>query len=516
MNSKSESPSSGKIINTVRGRRAPGATVPELDPSAAEVPGQRAPFRRPGGAKGGSHPAAGSSTPDSERQDGRAHDGAAGKKPAYSPEGRRKSGPPSHMPARDFQNPGLNSADLKELKSLQSNFSALGISKSGLQNANDISAYRDVKWSSLGIRLEIVDILQQAGFLYPSPVQVLSIPYAIKSQDLLVRAKNGTGKSAAFIIPIINRINVTKGLQAVILVPIRELALQISKIFMIFGRQMGVKSVPLVGGTDMTDDIMRLTAGVHVVIGTPGRVLDILSKKVCPVESSPIIVFDEADKLLDSMFYSSISELLKIVPERRQMLLYSATFPHSIEGFVQRNMSNPRKIKVSEQNLQNVRQYFAKIKGATKLLCLKSLLTTLDIDQCIIYCNSRGNVKNLARKITALGMSTYFIYSDMAQEERNIVYHNFSNKKCRILVSTDITTRGIDAPGVNVVINFDMPSSSESYLHRVGRAGRFGTRGCAINLVEEEEAALLQMYERAIGMDILPISDPSFKGFCKK
>ncbi|KAI5169215.1 ATP-dependent RNA helicase DDX6/DHH1 [Pancytospora epiphaga] len=417
---------------------------------------------------------------------------------------------------KSFQNQSMDTTETKELKALQKNLSALGTKSKSTPDTNDISAFKDVKWNTLGVRADVIDAITRAGFIYPSPVQVLSIPHAIGGEDLLVRAKNGTGKTAAFIIPIINKIDVEKGLQAIILVPIRELALQISKIFMTFGREIGIKSVPLIGGTSLTEDIMRVKAGVHVIIGTPGRVIDILGKNVATVENDPILVFDEADKLLDCSFHSSITELLNILPVKRQMLLYSATFPHSTEGFVKSRMSNPRKIKVSEQNLRNVSQYFAVVKNETKMACLKSLLLTLNIDQCIIFCSSVSNVNYLAEKITALGMSAYFMHSSMDQEEKNIVYHNFTNKKCRILVSTDVTTRGIDVPGVNVVINFCMPSSSESYLHRVGRCGRFGTSACAINLVTKEDMSLLKMYEKAIGMKISPVSDFSFKGFCKK
>lgn len=455
--------------------------------------------------------------PDAQAANRDCADGGDARKKGLGRGEHRKGGKKDAAPGsstRDFQNPGLKLTDLKEL---QQSLTSLKIpTLAAVSASNDISTYRNVRWETLNVSRKVIDMLHKVGFSYPSPVQVLSIPHAIRGTDLLVRAKNGTGKSASFIIPILNGIDTSRLVQAIILVPIRELALQISKVFMTLGRDLGIKSVPLVGGTNMTDDIMRLGAGVHVIIGTPGRILDMLSKKLCRVENNPIVVFDEADKLLDSLFYGSVYQLLQLLPGKKQMLLYSATFPQSIEGFVQQNMNSPLKIKVSEQNLQNIKQYLTKIKNHTKLPCLKSLLSILDFDQCIIYCNSIANVKNLAQKITSLGMSAYFIYSDMDQDERNIVYHNFSKKKCRILVSTDITTRGIDVPGVNLVINFDMPASSESYLHRIGRAGRFGTNGCAINFINEQHVSLIHMYENALGVNVLPISDPSFKDFCKQ
>lgn len=406
--------------------------------------------------------------------------------------------------------------DSPHVEKLQSGIESLSMSDLG-HPGREVGAYKNIRWSSLKIKPSLAEVLYNVNYTFPSPVQLLAIPPAIEGKDLLVRARNGSGKTASFIIPILNKIDTSKNLQAVILVPIRELALQISKVIMTLGGGLGIKSLPLVGGVSLADDIMRLSAGgVHVAIGTPGRFYDLLNKKVCSIEDNPILVFDEADKLLDSHFYTSVYELLQILPRKRQTLLFSATFPASIEGFVRQNMQSPLKIKVSDQQLRNVKQYLVRVPEEHKLLCLKSLLDVLDIDQCIIYCNMISSVKKLAEKITSFGMSAYFIHSEMLQVERNIVYHNFSKKKCKMLVSTDITTRGIDVPGVNVVINFDMPSSSESYLHRIGRTGRFGTPGCAINFIVKAESFLPEMYERALGVEILPISHESFKDFCKK
>lgn len=395
---------------------------------------------------------------------------------------------------------------------------SMSLSKNSVDHINDVSSRKNISWGEIKLKKELRDILSAQGYISPSPVQAKSIPYAIEGKDMLIRAKNGTGKTLSFVVPILNNINIEKNeLQAIILVPIRELAFQISKILISLGKPLGIKSMPIVGGSALTDDILRLSAGTHILVGTPGRVVDLLGKKLCEVSSNPIIIFDEADKLLDSIFFESIFEFMNLLPQRRQLLLYSATFPGSVEGFVKRYMRTPLKIKISEgQELENIKQFFVKVDNYTRLPCLKSLLFSLNIDQCIIYTSSIQTVRQLAEKIISMGLSCYFIHSGMNQEERMMAYHNFSKNKCKILVSTDITTRGLDVPKVNLVINFDLPYSSESYLHRIGRAGRFGTEACAVTLVNEDEKKTLETYVNAFGMDVSPVSDPLFKKYCLK
>lgn len=383
--------------------------------------------------------------------------------------------------------------------------------------SDELLKYKSTKWSDLNISNNTIKAMQEHGFEFPSPVQHQSIPSILKGLDVLVRAKNGTGKSLSFVIPILEKIDSkNNSLQAIILVPIRELALQIAKTVKKFCKDTGVKSMPLVGGSDLTDDIIRISSGIHVLIGTPGRILDVLQKNVCKIEDNPIIIFDEADKLLDSVFYESIFSLINLLPKKRQICLFSATFPTSIKSFVDMNMSSPKLIKVSnEYTLKNVSQFYVKIRKNTKLPCLKSILVSIDINQCIIYCNGIISAQMLAKKITETGFSCYFIHSQMSQDERNMVYHNFSRNRCQILVSTDITTRGIDVKGINVVINFDLPFSSESYLHRLGRAGRFGTRGCCISLISDDELHTVENFANFVGSKIHPACDESFKNFCK-
>lgn len=373
----------------------------------------------------------------------------------------------------------------------------------------DVIETEDVRWESLGLKGMLLQRIREVGYEFPSPVQVRSIPYTLKGRNLLVRSKNGTGKTASYVIPMLNTIDPSEAsIQGIILVPIRELALQISRSIKKMSEGLGVVSAPVVGGTSMQDDIIRVSNGVHMMVGTPGRIVDLVEKKVGTLSKRMILVFDEADKLLDVTFGKTITKLLELMPKERQLLLYSATFPYFITGFIKRYMKDPLCINlVKELAPVGVKQFYTHVKPCEKLLCLKSLLVKSSIKQCVIFCNNIKTVELLAMKITEMGMSSYFIHSKMTQEDRNVVFHNFVKGKCKILVATDLITRGVDVPNTNYVINFDVPKSPESYLHRIGRAGRFGTPGVAISLVTTGERELLMDIEAKLGKEISPLSD---------
>jgi ATP-dependent RNA helicase DDX6/DHH1 len=245
------------------------------------------------------------------------------------------------------------------------------------------------------------------------------------------------------------------------------------------------------------------------MIGTPGRIVDLIEKKVVMLSKNVMLVFDEADKLLDVTFGRTITRILELMPRNRQMMLYSATFPYFIAGFMKRCMQNPLCINLMTELVPiGIKQFYVHVKPVDKLLCLKSLFTkTSGVNQCVVFCNNIKTVEFLAMKITEMGMPSYFIHSKMAQEDRNAVFHSFLKEKCKILVATDLITRGIDAPSTNYVINFDLPKTSESYLHRIGRAGRFGRAGVAISFVSEADKEMLADIETNVGSMISPLSD---------
>ncbi|KAI5190596.1 ATP-dependent RNA helicase DDX6/DHH1 [Nematocida sp. AWRm77] len=366
------------------------------------------------------------------------------------------------------------------------------------------------EWESYGLKKQVLMGIKHKNFDWPSPIQAEAIPQSLAGRDIVARAKNGTGKTAAFIIPLLNKIDPRSlRVQALILVPTRELVLQTVKVVKELGVELKLAVLPLYGGVNPKDDIIRLKGGAQIVVGTPGRILDFIRQKVLGLEHCRYLICDEADKLLDAGFKEVVVRVTEEIAKPRQIELFSATFPQSAQEYIDGHMNNPIKLNLMQElTLHGIEQYYAYVQPANKLHCLKTLLDSLDLNQCFIFCNSIATVEKLVRRITEIGYTSYFIHSQMHQKDRNIVFHNFSTKgECRILVSTDLFTRGIDVSSVNVVINFDLPWSTESYLHRIGRCGRFGTHGIAINMVTPKEIERLQELERELGVELLPFAN---------
>lgn len=347
----------------------------------------------------------------------------------------------------------------------------------------------------------------EAGFENPSPIQEEAIPPALTHRDILARAKNGTGKTAAFVIPSLQQVDVRKNkIQALLLVPTRELALQTSQVCKILGKHMKIQIMVTTGGTTLKDDILRLSEEVHVLVGTPGRILDLAGKGVADLSECPVFVMDEADKLLSPEFSPVMEQLLEFLPHERQVMLFSATFPVIVKDFKERHMNSPFEINLMDElTLRGVTQYYAYVEERQKVHCLNTLFSKLQINQSIIFCNSTNRVELLAKKVTDLGYSCFYSHAKMLQSHRNRVFHDFRNGVCRNLVCSDLLTRGIDIQAVNVVINFDFPKNSETYLHRIGRSGRFGHLGLAINLVTYEDRFNLYRIEQELGTEIAAI-----------
>ena len=260
------------------------------------------------------------------------------------------------------------------------------------------------------------------------------------------------------------------------------------------------------GGSQLKDDILRLYNTVHIIVATPGRVLDMAEKGVAKLDACHIICLDEADKLLSPEFMPVVEKLIGYMPAQRQILLFSATFPVKVKTFKERLMRKPYEINLMEElTLKGVTQYYAFVEERQKVHCLNTLFAKLQINQSIIFCNSVNRVELLAKKITELGYSCFYIHAKMAQQNRNRVFHDFRNGRCRNLVSSDLFTRGIDIPSVNVVINFDFPKTAETYLHRIGRSGRFGHLGLAVNLITYDDRFNLYKIEKDLATEIKPI-----------
>jgi ATP-dependent RNA helicase DDX6/DHH1 len=311
----------------------------------------------------------------------------------------------------------------------------------------------------------------EAGFEKPSPIQEEAIPVALTGRDILARAKNGTGKTAAFVIPALEKINPKNSkVQCLILVPTRELALQTSQVCKTLGKHLGINVMVTTGGTTLRDDIVRLSEPVHIIVGTPGRILDLAGKNVADLSECPMFIMDEADKLLSPEFTPVIEQLLQFHPKDRQVMLFSATFPITVKNFSDKNMDSPYEINLMDElTLRGITQYYAFVEEKQKVHCLNTLFSKLQINQSIIFCNSTNRVELLAKKITELGYSCFYSHARMQQAARNRVFHD------------------------------------ETYLHRIGRSGRFGHLGLAINLINWDDRFNLYNIERDLGTEIQPI-----------
>ncbi|PMD67251.1 ATP-dependent RNA helicase dhh-1 [Hyaloscypha bicolor E] len=375
------------------------------------------------------------------------------------------------------------------------------------QQTEDVTATKGLDFEDFSLKRELLMGIFEAGFEKPSPIQEEAIPVALTGRDILARAKNGTGKTAAFVIPALQRINPKSNkVQCLILVPTRELAMQTSQVCKTLGKNLGINVMVTTGGTLLRDDIVRLQDPIHVIVGTPGRILDLAGKGVADLSECPTFIMDEADKLLSPEFTPVIEQLLQFHPKDRQVMLFSATFPITVKAFSDKNMDNPYEINLMDElTLRGITQYYAFVEESQKVHCLNTLFSKLQINQSIIFCNSTNRVELLAKKITELGYSCFYSHARMLQTNRNRVFHDFRSGVCRNLVCSDLLTRGIDIQAVNVVINFDFPKNAETYLHRIGRSGRFGHLGLAINLINWDDRFNLYNIERDLGTEIQPI-----------
>ncbi|XP_012266451.1 ATP-dependent RNA helicase me31b [Athalia rosae] len=421
----------------------------------------------------------------------------------------------NHINSNHMLNSGLGpKADLEKMDDIGWKAKLKIPPKDKRIKTSDVTDTRGNEFEEFCLKRELLMGIFEKGWEKPSPIQEASIPIALSGKDVLARAKNGTGKTGAYSIPVLEQIDPRKDvIQALVIVPTRELALQTSQICIELAKHMDIKVMVTTGGTNLRDDIMRIYQKVQAIIATPGRILDLMDKNVANMDHCRILVLDEADKLLSQDFKGMLDHVISRLPQERQILLYSATFPLTVKQFMEKHLRDPYEINLMEElTLKGVTQYYAFVQERQKVHCLNTLFSKLQITQSIIFCNSTQRVELLAKKITDLGYCCYYIHAKMAQAHRNRVFHDFRAGLCRNLVCSDLFTRGIDVQAVNVVINFDFPKMAETYLHRIGRSGRFGHLGIAINLITYEDRFALHRIEQELGTEIKPIPkviDPS-------
>ena len=357
-----------------------------------------------------------------------------------------------------------------------------------------------VRFEEMGLSEEIQKAVRYMGFEEASPIQAKAIPAMISGIDLIGQAQTGTGKTAAFGIPILEKVDPKlKKLQAIVLCPTRELAIQVADEIRNLSRYMhGIKVLPIYGGQDIVKQIRSLKSGTQIVIGTPGRVMDHMRRKTMKLDFVHTVVLDEADEMLNMGFREDIEFVLSGVPEERQTVLFSATMPKPIMEITKKFQNNAKVIKVTKKELTvpNIEQYYYDVKPKKKEEVLSRLLDIYSPRLSVVFCNTKKQVDLLVNALLGRGYFAAGLHGDMKQEQRDRVMQGFRTGKTEILVATDVAARGIDVDEVEAVFNYDLPQDDESYVHRIGRTGRAGREGRAFSFVSGKEVYKLKEIQR--------------------
>mmetsp|Transcript_3614 Transcript_3614/g.8002 ORF Transcript_3614/g.8002 Transcript_3614/m.8002 type:complete len:414 (+) Transcript_3614:117-1358(+) len=355
-------------------------------------------------------------------------------------------------------------------------------------------------FDGMDIPEELLRGIYAYGFEKPSAIQQRAIKPTMLGRDLIAQAQSGTGKTATFAIGTLAKLDPKlRECQSLILAPTRELAQQIQKVVIALGDYMELQVHACVGGTAVRDDIRTLQGGVHVVVGTPGRVYDMINRRALRLDSIRQFFLDEADEMLSRGFKDQIYDIFKFLPESVQVCLFSATMPLEVLEVTQRFMRDPVRIlvKKDELTLEGIKQFYIAVEREDwKLDTLCDLYETLTITQAIIYCNTRRKVDWLQEQMQERDFTVSCMHGDMDQRERDIIMREFRSGSSRVLITTDLLARGIDVQQVSLVINFDLPTNRENYIHRIGRSGRFGRKGVAINFLTEGDVRYLRDIEQ--------------------
>lgn len=368
-------------------------------------------------------------------------------------------------------------------------------------------------FSELGLSAPVLEAVTSIGYETPSPIQAEMIPYVMEGRDVLGQAQTGTGKTAAFALPILSRIDLKiKTPQVLVLAPTRELAIQVAEAFQKYATKMkGFHVLPIYGGQDARGQIRQLDRGVHVVVGTPGRVMDLIRRKSLKLDAVKTLVLDEADEMLRMGFIDDVEWVMEQLPEERQIALFSATMPTQIHKITQKYLKNPKEIfiKVKTTTASTIRQRYWMVSGHHKLDALTRILEAETFDAMIIFVRTKNATTELAEKLEARGYSSAAINGDIAQNQREKTVADLKRKKIDILIATDVAARGLDVPRISHVVNYDVPYDTEAYVHRIGRTGRAGREGDAILFVAPREKRMLQQIERATKQKIEILEMPS-------
>ncbi len=357
-------------------------------------------------------------------------------------------------------------------------------------------------FSNLSLQPELLQSVAALGYTQMTPIQAASLPPMLEGHDVIAQAMTGSGKTAAFGLALLSKLDVAAiSIQALVLCPTRELADQVAKEIRRLARCIpNIKVLTLCGGIPLGPQIASLAHPPHIVVGTPGRIQDLLVKKLLKPETLKVLVLDEADRMLDMGFEEDIAAIVKQLPKKRQTLLFSATWPETIRAISSRVQRDPVAVTIDATHADNViEQIFFEVESARKLDALAVLLATHRPEAALVFCNTRRDVDAVAEQLAQLGYVALALHGDMEQRDRDEVLLRFANRSCSVLVATDVAARGLDIKELPAVISYELPTDADAHVHRIGRTGRAGNSGLALSLVASRETGRVVMIESALG-----------------
>lgn len=366
-------------------------------------------------------------------------------------------------------------------------------------------------FKTLGLAPPIIDALADKGYEKPTPIQQKAIPVVLEGQDVLAAAQTGTGKTAAFTLPIMHRLSSQRGnskkrkIRALILTPTRELAAQIRDNIELYGKNLNLKQAVVFGGVKANPQINTLKAGIDILIATPGRLLDLCAQGHCELDDVEVLVLDEADRMLDMGFVNEMRKIVKLLPKSRQNLLFSATFSKEIRVLTKEFLVNPKSVEVASNNsaAQTVKQRAFRCDATCKANLTVKLISEGEWEQVLIFTRTKHGADRLTKHLKASMIKAAAIHGNKAQNARVRALDDFKNKRIRVLVATDIAARGVDISQLPYVINYELPNVPADYVHRIGRTGRAGQEGEAISLVSNDERAFFKDIEKLIKQKVI-------------
>ncbi len=367
----------------------------------------------------------------------------------------------------------------------------------------------DVTFADLGLTAPMLKALSDAGYTRPTPIQAQAVPLALKGRDIIGLAMTGTGKTAAFVIPIIERLlGGPKRTRALILTPTRELCVQVEESFRKYGKHSGLGVIPVYGGVGYDPQVKALRAGVDVVVATPGRLLDHLEKQNVVLDEIEVLVLDEADRMLDMGFAPQINRIVAQLHSYRQTLLFSATMPPEVEALARKYLRKPVVVQVGRRSgaATTVQHFVYPCPKDKKTSLLVELLKKAQLDSVLVFTRTKHGADRVVKALEKAGINAGAMHADKTQGQRTKALEDFKKGKLRVLVATDIAQRGLDISGISHVINYDVPQQAEDYVHRIGRTGRAATTGDAYTFMCADEIAMVRSIERVIGQAIPRIS----------